>query len=86
MAEAVERGDHLRPGGGQRLHAVPFSDDAVAGVAGLDDVGMAHAGPARFHAAMGVEERVLHALLDLETHNVECCHVGLPLSCWVQAC
>jgi hypothetical protein len=30
LTEAVQRGDHLRPAGGQRLHALPLRNDAVA--------------------------------------------------------
>ncbi len=33
LAEAVERGDHRRASGGQRLRALPFRDDAVASLA-----------------------------------------------------
>src|SRR6185503_8500669 len=74
LAEAVERGNHVRPAGGQSLQALPFGDDAIPSLARLDDVGVAHAQPALADVSMSVEKGVFPTGLHLETHNVERSH------------
>ena len=45
VAERVEGRDHVRPGGGEAVHIVPFGDDAISPFAGLDQIGVPQARP-----------------------------------------
>ena len=77
VAERIERLDHGRARRRDGLEAVPFGDDAIALLAGLDDVDVAQAGPFGGNVLVGVEEVLVAALLYLETHRVEGGHGGL---------
>ena len=76
--ERVERRDHRRSRRRQRIGARPFADQAIAGVAGLDDGAADQAGPFCLAVAVRIEESALAAGLHPEFDDVECAHDGPP--------
>src|SRR5438128_812116 len=78
MPECIERADHLRPGGSHRIHAVPFTDDAISMIARFDDVDVFQAGPVPRYLFVCVEEFLVVAGFDAETDGVEGCHRSAP--------
>jgi hypothetical protein len=64
----------------QRVHVLPFGDDAIAALAGLDDVDVLEARPVGLNLLVGVEEFLIAPGLHPEAHGVEGGHRKLPMS------
>ena len=78
VAESVEVGDHLGSGGGEGVHVVPFGNDGVVAVAGLDDAGAPQAGPVGADALMLVQEILVASRFHSDPHGVDRGHGVAP--------
>src|SRR6478736_2543915 len=78
VAERVERRDHVRAGRGEAVHVVPLGDDAVALIAGLDQIDAPQPGPVAVDGPVRFDEFLVAAGLHLEPNGVESSHGVLP--------
>jgi hypothetical protein len=74
IPKGIQSGEHIRSRFRQRGRIAPFRDDAIAALAGLDDVGMLEPGPVVSDGPVSVEEFSFTSGLDPKSHYVVSIH------------